>query len=94
VVMTPPSPPIDHDDAVNNVVWPQCYPPHSPPPTACHRIGYVGHVRRMDASPPQVGVWAEEETRLAEGLLAAFPRPADFLPPKMYGSGQAADSGG
>jgi len=48
----------------------------------------------MDASPPQVGVWAEEETRLAEGLLAAFPRPADFLPPKMYGSGQAADSGG
>jgi len=48
----------------------------------------------MDASPPQVGVWAEEETRLAEGLLVAFPRPADFLPPKMYGSGQAADSGG
>jgi len=36
----------------------------------------------MDASPPQVGVWAEEETRLAEGLLVAFPRPADFLPPQ------------
>ncbi len=57
-------------------------------------MGYVGHVRRMDASPPQGGVWGEEETRLAEGLLVAFPRPADCLPPKMYGSGQAEDSGG
>ena len=67
---------------------------HISPPKGYYRTSYVGHVRRMDASPPQVGVWGEEETRLAEGLLVAFPRPADFLPPKMYGSGQAADSGG
>jgi len=57
---------------------------HISPPKGYYRTSYVGHVRRMDASPPQVGVRGGE-TRPAETLRAAFARPADVVPPKMDG---------